>query len=76
MERLIYEFQKNELESVKCQFTEYKGHELIDLRVYFKGSEAEHPTKKGICISVDFLPELKKAIDLAIAEVKKDRGVI
>ncbi len=44
--------------------TEYKGHKLIDLRIYYEPEDGEdlRPTKKGITIDVGLYPELKKAM--------------
>lgn len=35
----IYEFDKNSIEKVRISLTEYKGHRLIDIRVYSENEE-------------------------------------
>jgi hypothetical protein len=64
MSELIASFEKNSLEEVRISLTEFKGKELIDLRVYYQPEDGEEkrPTKKGITISPEKFPELKKAI--------------
>ena len=63
---LVYEFQKNANERVRAEFCEYKGRDFLSLRVYFQADtpdEEWRPTQKGITLSQDQIPELKKAID-------------
>ena len=64
MSELIASFEKNSFEEVRVSLTEFKGKELIDLRIYYQPEEGEEmrPTKKGITISTEKFPELKKAI--------------
>jgi len=47
------DIQKNSLERIRIQRSEYKGHELIDIRVYYEAENGEwKPTKKGITYSL------------------------
>jgi len=60
---LIHSFQKNATEEVRISLTEYLGHKLIDIRVYYQGENNEYrPTKKGLSISVDKFSELQEAV--------------
>jgi hypothetical protein len=44
----------------------------VDLRIYYKTSDGEYrPTKKGITLSPDLLPELGEAIRKLIERVEK-----
>jgi hypothetical protein len=63
------------MEEVRVSLTEFKGKELIDLRVYYQPEDGEEkrPTKKGITISPEKFPELKKAI-LALEKVLQKQG--
>jgi len=64
MAEIVHQFAKNATEEVRVSLTEYKGHKLVDLRIYYEpedGSE-RRPTKKGITIDVGLYPELKKAM--------------
>lgn len=64
MGEVIASFEKNSMEEVRISLTTYKGKNLIDLRVYYQPEDGEEkrPTKKGITISPEKFPELKKAM--------------
>ena len=75
MSEVISSFAKNSFEEVRISLTEFKGKELIDLRVYYQpdGEEEMRPTKKGITISSEKFPELKKGL-LALEKVLQEKG--
>jgi hypothetical protein len=68
---IAHEFNKNPAELVRVSLVEFKGKRYVDLRLYYDASESEipdwKPSKKGICLSVDLLDELKEAIGKAEA---------
>jgi len=74
MSEVIARFEKNSFEEVRISLTEFKGKGLIDVRVYYQpdGEEEMRPTKKGITISPEKYPELKKGI-LALENVLKEK---
>lgn len=57
-EQLVYAFAKNSRETVRVGLTEYHGRPLISLRVFYGGL----PTRKGITLGRDLLPELEAAV--------------
>ena len=62
-EATVHVFHKNSEEKVVAQLTEYKGFRLADLRVYYQADDSTfRPSKKGLCISLDLLPELAEAV--------------
>jgi len=67
MEKEIANFSKNSTEQIKVMLKEYKGHQLIDFRVYFAnpGESKFYPTRKGLTIKTDLIPQLKKALEEA-----------
>lgn len=67
MNQLIASFSKNKFEEVRVQIKEFKGYDLLDLRVYttLKDGEEKIPTGKGLSINVSHFQDLKKAILLA-----------
>lgn len=68
---VVYEFKKNSREIVRVEFSYFMENELISLRIYFcpyQSQEKWLPTKKGITLNVELLPELKKAVDRAVKE--------
>ena len=67
---------KNKLEEVHIALSQFKGADLLDVRVYAadEGDGADgkkHPTKKGIAIKVTRLPELIAGLRAAQAEAIK-----
>jgi len=66
---LIEEFHKTSIEKVKVHIQGWKGNTYIDVRVWkVEGTREETSdiaTKKGICISVELLPDLIKALQKA-----------
>ena len=79
--RLIAQFNKNSVEVIKVSESIFKGKRYIDIRIWVQGENpaepgTEQPTKKGLCLSIDLLPELiqalKKAADLGTEDLKSD----
>ncbi len=64
MNKLVTSFQKNKFEEVRVQVKEFKGYDLIDLRVYTSVREGEDkiPTGKGLSINVSHFGDLKRSI--------------
>ena len=74
---MIHNFQKNATEEVRVSLTEYLGHKLIDIRVYYQSEENEfRPTKKGLSISVDKFNDLKEAIKNVEEFLKKKKLLV
>ena len=70
----IAQFEKNASEEVHVQLREFRGHQLFDIRVYFRpddGSEPR-PTKKGISVSVNLIPKLQNSIEKALQALKAE----
>ena len=58
------ELQKNTLDVIRIQKTKYKGHDLVDVRVYVEDKNGEKiPTRKGITFKVDLLDEVISALE-------------
>lgn len=65
MEKQIAKFNKNSTEEVLVKLIEYKGLDLIDIRAYVKPLTSEEElkaTRKGICLRVEHIPQLLKAL--------------
>ena len=71
--QLVHAFTKNETEEIRTTVREYKGRLYVDLRLYFQPVDMAEmvPSKKGITISAEFLPELKRAIECAGIAIKE-----
>ncbi len=59
----IYAFFKNSAERVQASLSEYRGNTYLNIRVHYQDSDGEwKPTKKGLTIAVDLLPELEASV--------------
>ena len=64
--RLLAEIPKNNREVYRVTQREYKGHDLVDLRVWYSDAKTGEflPSNKGISLKTDCLPEVIKALSL------------
>ncbi|RME87861.1 MAG: transcriptional regulator [Candidatus Hydrogenedentota bacterium] len=63
---LLHEFQKNSKEIVRVEISEYRGKKLLNIRTWFLNDEGQYlPSKKGIAVSVEKIPELIDALKKA-----------
>jgi len=54
-----FELERSETEKLVVESSEYKGHDLVALRIYFLSKEDEWlPTKKGVTFRRDQLDEV------------------
>ena len=67
MTKEIAKIEKNAQEEIIVQLTEFKGYDLVDLRVWAKSviGEPGKPTKKGRTVKPGLLPELIGALQKA-----------
>jgi hypothetical protein len=65
--------RKNAAEEIRVYRSEYMGHLLMNIRVYFfrPGSEDGQPSPKGIAFNVSLTGEVIRAVELAIKELQK-----
>jgi hypothetical protein len=63
------ELQKNRLETVRVAPARYQGYDLIDIRIYAMTKQGEVvPTKKGISLNVDQIPDLIESLEWALQQ--------
>jgi hypothetical protein len=70
MDMTVSEFQKSATEKVIAKLREFRGRQYADIRVYYLANITDNtyaPTKKGVTIAPDLLPELAKMVDELIA---------
>ena len=68
---LIEEVEKNANEVIRIALTEYRGHELLDVRVYYRDDEGDYkPCRKGVSLRVDMIDDLHAAIEKAAEMVR------
>jgi len=76
MDKVVATFYKNSREQVQVLLRNYKGKDLIDLRVFWTQDSKEWlPSKKGLALTVDKLPVLLAALHKAaelVGEVDSD----
>lgn len=71
-DRTIATVPKNASEEVHVSLREFKGHRLIDLRVFTKSAVGGEPlpTRKGVTLKIGTLPELIGALQKAEVEAR------
>lgn len=65
--------EKNKSESIKLSLNEFKGKELLDIRIFYydKNEDVYKPSKKGISIPIDKSEEFMEKIN-TILESRKE----
>jgi len=59
-----FELERSPTEKLVIENSEYKGHDLVSLRIYFLSNEEEWlPTKKGVTFRRDQLDEVLDALN-------------
>ena len=55
---------KSSLEQIQVGISSFRDHDYVDVRTHFKADDGEwRPTKKGITLPQDRLPELIAALE-------------
>ena len=64
-ERVVHAFQKNPEEEVRFTLKEYKDRRYLDIRLWFQSSGGGEyfPTKKGLTLGLEHLPEFRKGVE-------------
>ena len=64
MDQTVYVFPKNKFQEVRVGVREFKGNDLVDIRIWTiaQGVDQKVPTAKGVTINVNLLPQLIKAL--------------
>jgi hypothetical protein len=64
-----FELDRSPTEKLVIENSEYKGHDLVSLRIYFLSNDEEWlPTKKGVTFRRDQLDEVLEALNKIKAE--------
>lgn len=73
MDTKISTIEKNANEEIRVSLTEFKGHDLIDIRVYATPAATGEavPTRKGLCVKPELLSDLIAALQDAEAQARK-----
>jgi len=55
--------RKNAREEIRITLDDFKGHQLVNLRVWFDAGNGDYrPGKQGVAFRLDLLPEVLKAL--------------
>lgn len=69
----IATIKKNARETLVVDLSEYKGHDLLGLRVWVPDDNGDglKPTAKGVTVNVTLLPQIIAALQQAEAEARR-----
>jgi len=78
---LIKDIQRNGNEIIRIEVSEFKGRELINIRIWYQtiigGEVVYKPTQKGVTLNINEFSQLKEGIDKLEAFIKdKESGSI
>ncbi len=73
-DKLIARMEKNSMEEYRFSLQEYRGCELLDVRVYYASGADMIPTKKGISVPLDRLDEFRKCLEKVVKKVAKSHA--
>jgi len=65
MQEVIETIPKNAKEQIRVELVEFKGYDLLGLRVYADTDNGPIATRKGITVSVKLIPDLLAALHKA-----------
>lgn len=72
--KVVHTFPKNAHEEVWAYLQEYRGHQLAHVRVFTVDEQGDHPTRRGLALKVEDLPELVEAVAALCAAVQGQEG--
>ncbi|MFH1645614.1 MAG: transcriptional coactivator p15/PC4 family protein [Candidatus Omnitrophota bacterium] len=77
MNETVATFDKNKFEEIRIGVKEYKGFDLIDLRVWVESKNAgsKVPTAKGLSLNVELFPQFRDAV-LQLEKVLKENNLL
>ena len=75
MQKVIRDIEKNSSNKIRISLTEFKGNNFVDLRVYYEDEEGEYkPTKKGVALKPELIPQVIEALQEAEREFKAGKN--
>ena len=75
MDQTVSVFPKNKFQKVRVGIREFKGNDLVDIRIWTNAQGADQmvPTAKGVTINVNLLPQLLKALQSTESILKESK---
>ena len=70
VDQVVYEFEAGR-HTYRATVSYFRGKKWLDLREYYEPEPGQPlmPTRKGVCVSVEYLDELQEAIGALAAAV-------
>jgi hypothetical protein len=69
MSKPIAIIRKNVREELRVSVDEFRGHQLINLRVWFEGEDGRmRPGMQGVALRLELLSDLRAALEKAVAK--------
>jgi hypothetical protein len=77
MDKTVKTFAKNKFQEIRVGVKEYRGNDLIDIRVWTQTqfSEDKVPTSKGVSFNVSLFLEFKEGV-LKLEEALKENRLL
>lgn len=68
----VAKMEKSESEAIHVALKEFKGHQLVDIRTYFRPQPGDEmvPSQKGVAFKLAMLEDVKEALRKALALIK------
>jgi len=77
MGQIIADIGKNSREIIRVEVSDFKGKELINLRIWFQDVDGGYkPTQKGITLDISHYCDLKDAIEKIGQYIEDKKGGI
>lgn len=74
-QQILTEFDKNGYEIVRISAIEYHSNKYVDVRIWILADQSDEdnrlPTKKGLRLHVEMLPDLIKSLQKAKSLIRK-----
>jgi hypothetical protein len=75
-EIVVGSFPKNNREEVRVSLSKFKGYDLVGVRQWYRNENDDpRPSKSGITIRVDLLPELLELVQKA-RDIAVEKGIL
>lgn len=74
----LYEFNKNDLEKIVFDLSEFKGKDYINIRLWVRdGPLAKEwkPTKKGLFIPLELAPQFTEGMSMVFSAIEKRKEI-
>ncbi|MEO0357815.1 MAG: transcriptional coactivator p15/PC4 family protein [Pseudomonadota bacterium] len=75
------DIQKNAREVIRVELSEFKGHHLLNIRVWYDAGDGDmRPSNKGLSVQLGLIPDVQAAIAdverqaMAKGLIKTDQG--